>query len=216
MTTTTARPEAAPELSKGARTRERILQVSADLFHRQGVNATTLGDVLRESNAGKGQFYLHFKDRADLVHQVLARNRSFVEQQVAVPIADWAGLKHWMDQHLTMQRRFRFERGCPIGTAAYALQADQAQARTELKAAFDSMRHEIVAFLQSERAAGRLAQEADPRALADFAAACVQGGLLLGVLERSGRAVKSAIDEGFAHLRSYARPGPRRPARAPR
>lgn len=191
--------------SKGERTRERIIEAAADLFHRQGVNATSLGDVLRAAKAGKGQFYLHFKDRDALVLEVFGRHRATLEAQRFAVIESWDDLKRWMESHLEMQRLFRFKRGCPIGTAAYALQAEQDAARDSIGRIFGDFRAGIIAFLKRERGAGRLCAEADPARLADFAIACVQGGMILGLLERGPRAARAAIEEGFAHLRSHAR-----------
>jgi TetR/AcrR family transcriptional repressor of nem operon len=190
--------------SKGERTRQRILATAGDLIHARGLNAASLGDVLRASRVGKGQLYQHFTGRDDLVRQVLQGHRAYLAR-IRTPIASWADLRRWMDQHLASQRAFAFARGCPVGTAAYALQPDQTAVRAELQRIFDEMRQPIAAFLRQEQRAGRLAPRANPSRLADFAVACVQGGLLLGVLERRARPVKRAIDEGFAHLRSFAR-----------
>jgi TetR/AcrR family transcriptional regulator, transcriptional repressor for nem operon len=192
-------------MTKGARTRERILATAADLFHARGVNATTLGDVLRASGTGKGQMYQHFDGRDDLVRQVLERRRADIEEALARPIETWDDLRAFMLWHLDGQRAFAFERGCPIGTAAYALQADQDAARAELRRIFDHMRERIVRFLRAEREAGRLDAAADPRRLADFTVAAVQGALLLGLLERAEPVVEGAMEEAFRHLRSHAR-----------
>lgn len=191
-------------LGKGARTRERILTTAADLFHQQGINATTLGNVLRASNTGKGQFYQHFTGRDDLVQQVIQRSRIAFRDLPSASIKTWDDLRRWMEAHLERQRSCGYVRGCPVGTAAYALQPHQEEARAELKRIFNDMRRTIIAFLRREQHAGRLRDEADPRRLADFAVACVQGGMLLSLLERGPRPVRSVIDEGFAHMRSYA------------
>jgi AcrR family transcriptional regulator len=77
--------------AKGLRTRERILQTAADLFHERGINATTAGDVLRASATGKGQFYQHFPSREALVNEVLKRHRAF--PAAALPIRSWDDLR---------------------------------------------------------------------------------------------------------------------------
>ena len=193
-------------LSKGARTRERILATAGDLFHQQGINATSLGQVLRASHTGQGQFYQHFTGRNDLVQQVLRRYRIAFRGLPSASIDTWDDLQRWMEAHVERQQSFGYVRGCPVGTAAYALQPNQEEERAELKRIFDEMRRTIITFLRREQQAGRLRSEADPRRLADFFVACVQGGMLLSLLERGPRPVRSAINEGFAHLRSYTLP----------
>jgi TetR/AcrR family transcriptional repressor of nem operon len=181
-------------MSKGARTRERILATAADLFHARGMNATTLGEVLRAAEVGKGQFYQHFEGREDLVVQVLERRRGELAAAFAAPIETWEDLRAFMWLFLESQRAFGFERGCPVGTPAYALQPEQAAPRAELKAIFDHMRGRVEAFLAAQAVP-------EPRAKAHFTLAAVQGAMLLGLLDRDEATVEAVLDEAFAHLR---------------
>src|SRR6516164_4764882 len=57
--------------TRGAATRARIIRVAADLFHKQGVGATSPDQVIEASETGKGQFYHYFKSKEGLVHDVL-------------------------------------------------------------------------------------------------------------------------------------------------
>jgi hypothetical protein len=43
--------------AKGEKTRLRILEAARDLFHGQGVAATSPDQVIEASGTGKGQFY---------------------------------------------------------------------------------------------------------------------------------------------------------------
>jgi AcrR family transcriptional regulator len=193
---------------KGALTRKRILDAAADLFHAQGINATSVGDVLRASATGKGQFYQHFESRDALVVAVFERYRAMLRAGVVRPIESWDGVREWMEMHLRAQKSAAFLRGCPLGTAAYALQSDQDDLRAELKQIFDDMRANLVNFFRQERREGRLADRAEPRSLAAFAVACVQGGMLLDLVDRGPRPARAAIDEAYAHLRSFVTDGP--------
>ena len=42
---------------RGAGTRLRMIEVAADLFHTQGVRATSPDEIIEASGTGKGQFY---------------------------------------------------------------------------------------------------------------------------------------------------------------
>src|SRR5713226_265479 len=110
--------------SQGAETRLRIIQVAADLFHKQGVHATSPDQVIEASNTGKGQFYYYFKNKEGLVHEVLQAHLDAIRTGVAplnYEIASWQDLEHWFIAHVKLQKRFRMTRGCPfcsIGNAA--------------------------------------------------------------------------------------------------
>jgi TetR/AcrR family transcriptional regulator, transcriptional repressor for nem operon len=185
-------------MSKGARTRERILATASDLFHARGMNATTLGDVLRAAEVGKGQFYAHFEGRDDLVLQVIGRRRDELAAAFEAPIETWDDLRAFMWLFLESQRAFDFLRGCPVGTPSYALQPEQDAARAELKGIFDHMRGRVAAFLGGEGVP-------EPDAKAHFTLAAVQGAMLLGLLDRDAATVEAVLDEAFAHLRPHAR-----------
>ena len=57
--------------AKGAQTKLQIIRAAADLFHQQGVRATSPDEVIQASGTGKGQFYHYFKNKEGLVHEVL-------------------------------------------------------------------------------------------------------------------------------------------------
>src|SRR5262249_26036110 len=107
------------ESEKGAATRLRIMRTAADLFHKQGVGATSPDEILEASRAGKGQFYHYFGGKEGLVHQVLQSYIEDVESgagPVDYEIRSWEELERWFASHIEMQKRFRMLRGCPFGT----------------------------------------------------------------------------------------------------
>jgi AcrR family transcriptional regulator len=57
--------------SRSTEARSRIIRAAADLFHKQGVNATGPDQVIEASGTGKGQFYHYFRNKQGLVHEVL-------------------------------------------------------------------------------------------------------------------------------------------------
>lgn len=64
----------------GTATRERILDVAERLFIEQGYSATSLDQLLAESNSSKGAFFHHFGSKADLAEELVAR---YVEGDLA-------------------------------------------------------------------------------------------------------------------------------------
>ena len=49
--------------TRGAETRLRIIRAAADLFHKQGVGATSPDQVIEASKTGKGQFFKIVKNK---------------------------------------------------------------------------------------------------------------------------------------------------------
>ena len=187
---------------KGQRTRERIRSAAARLFHEQGVNATSIGDVIRVSGTGKGQFYQHFPSREALIVDVFRGHREVIS--AAPQIDSWETLEAWMIKFHRAQKAFGYERGCPVGTAGYALQPGQDELRELVHQSLGAMRINVEGFLRTERDAGRLLASANPRRLAEFVIASVQGGMLLCLVERRPAPLLAAIREALAHLRSFS------------
>src|SRR3974377_1898395 len=103
---------------RGGETRQRIIQVAADLFHKQGVRATSPDEIIEVSGTGKGQFYHYFKNKEGLVHAVLQCYLDAIQQgtaPVSYEIESWQDLERWFTTQIELQRMFKMTRGCPFG-----------------------------------------------------------------------------------------------------
>src|SRR6266581_3293707 len=58
------------KVREGRSTREAILEAASRLIHVPGYHHTSLGDVLRESGVGKGNFYYYCKSKEDLGYAI--------------------------------------------------------------------------------------------------------------------------------------------------
>ncbi len=196
----------ATRTAKGAETRLRIIRAAADLFHKQGVAATSPDQVSAASGTGKSQFYHYFGSKEGLVHEVLQTWLDAVRGGTypADPAIDsWRDLEQWFRAHVKWQKRFQMTRGCPLGTIGNEVTADDELVRQDLTLIFEVMRNKLAAFFIREKAAGRLAARAREHELADFCLATVEGAMLMGRINRSSAVVEATIDEALIHLRSY-------------
>ena len=193
---------------RGAETRLRIIRTAADLFHQQGARATSPDQIIEASRTGKGQFYHYFKSKEGLVHEVL---QTYLQQiksasaPIGYEIHSWTDLKKWFLGHVDMQRHYEMTRGCPFGTLGNEVTENDELVRQDLSLIFEVVKNKLAAFFLQEKAKGKLARKADANQMADFCIAAVQGAMLVGKIKRSDEAVKSAVDEALAHLKSYSR-----------
>lgn len=58
-------------MTRGARTRQRIVATAAELFHDRGYVATGLSHILRRVRMTKGSFYHHFRSKKDVALAVI-------------------------------------------------------------------------------------------------------------------------------------------------
>ena len=191
---------------RGEKTRLRIVQAAVDLFHAQGVAATSPDQVIDASAIGKGQFYHYFKSKEGLVHEVL---QNYLDEMCAgnnpvyFEIKGWRDLERWFLAHLELQKRFHMTRGCPFGTIGNGVTEKDELVRQDLNLIFETMKSNLAAFFIREKAIGRLSRSADEDQLADFCIATVQGAMLMGKIKRSSRTVEGTIKAALAHLKQY-------------
>lgn len=194
-------PSATPRrlTDKGAATRQRILDAAADLFYMQGVEVTSIDDVIDASGTGKSQIYHYFgpNPKTELVEavvefqieRVLSEQGRFLENMQTM-----RGLERWRDSVVVSVRGPRGAHGCPIGSLASELADRSETARVKLDQAFTVWEQWLRVGLERMQEAGELRQDANIDALAVGLMAAVQGGYLLSQTRRDGRAMAMALD----------------------
>jgi AcrR family transcriptional regulator len=170
-----------PSTAKGRATVQRVLDAACDLFARQGVRATTLDQVGARSGTGRGQLYLYFAGKSDLVAAVVAQQvqRVLDDQRPLLDAVTTAeGVRGWC----TAAERWYGPDDpvrCPIGSLVHELGEDDAAARTALADGFGRWRAALADALRRVRDHGELAPGVDPDAAAGALLAAYQGGVLL-------------------------------------
>ena len=181
-----------------------MIDAALDLFHQQGVNATSIDQVLARTRTGKGQFSHYFGTKEGLVHAVLGHLHEVIERgetPTGYDVNTWKDLDGWFDQYISYQRSVGCARSCPIGTIG----ADVGGApllRGDVRLFLQWSQGRLARFFAERKAAGELVPSADPEALADFCIAVMQGGMLLTKMKRDTDMFEGAAAQARAYLRS--------------
>jgi len=195
--------------ARGTETRTRIIQAAAELFHKQGVRATSPDDVIEASKTGKGQFYHYFKSKEGLVHEVLQSHLNAIKTgtaPVSYDISSWQDLENWFFSQLELQKSFGMKRGCPFGTIGNEVTEGDELIRQDLSLIFEVMKSKLAAFFIREKARSRISKDAKEDQLADFCIATVQGAMLMGKIQRNSQVAEASIREALSDLKRYATP----------
>jgi len=193
---------------KGNITRARIIETARELFHKQGVRATSIDQILGASGTGKSQFYHYFSSKEDIVREVLKFYKDIIESgqgPVRVDFDSWEGLENYFYDHLRGISMFNFERACPIGSIGNELASDNEDIRQDVNTVMDISRHKISEFLKSLKKQGRLKKSADSEALADFSLASLQGALLLSKLNKDPKPAENTVKHALRYLKSFSK-----------
>lgn len=195
--------------TKGAATRDQILNAAARLMHLQGYQSTSLDDVLRESGVGKGNFYYYFKSKEDLGYAIIDRTtRAFIERNLGPAFADVeadpiAQIHTFLDRVLDAQRQRNCVGGCVMGNLASELSDVHEGFRRRLAEIFDVWRMHLAEAVSRGQARGRLRPDADASRVAQFLVAGLEGAILLSKVTRDITIMERCVEELKRHLTLY-------------
>lgn len=192
--------------SRGAVTRDRIIQAAADLFYVRGVNAVSLDDVRATSGTSKSQLYRHFADKDQLVHsvielrtdQVLNRDRQMLERMNSI-----RALERWSDKLIHLNSLQNGAYGCALGSLVSARAAQDPTSRSKLAETFADWQQLISAGLKRMQENGSLREDADPAQLATAVMAALQGGYLLAQTAQDVEPMRVSMQMALNYVRSY-------------
>ncbi len=195
--------------TKGAATRDQILNAAARLIHVQGYQSTSLDDVLRESGVGKGNFYYYFKSKEDLGYAIIDRiTQAFVERSLGPAFADTDAdpvtqIHGFLDRVLEAQRLRKCVGGCVMGNLASELSDVHEGFRQRLAGIFDLWRVHLAEAVSRGRARGRLRADVDASRVAQFLVAGLEGSILLSKVAKDITVMERCVEELKRHLTLY-------------
>jgi TetR/AcrR family transcriptional regulator, transcriptional repressor for nem operon len=189
---------------RGSHTKQRLIEAAMELFHAQGVRATSPQDVMDRSGTGKSQFYHYFGSKEGLVHETL---QYFYGQLCEgkynnQPITNWKDLERWFGFFIQALKHFHCERGCPIGTIGSELGSEQELIRQDVNAIFNKGLANLTRFFDGLRAQKKIKSGVEGEELARFCYSAVQGGLLVSKIQRNPQALEAACKHALAYLKS--------------
>ncbi len=193
----------------GRTTREAILAAATRLIHIHGYNQTSLDDVLRESGAGKGNFYHHFKSKEDLGYAILDQIvAAFLERTLEPCFSDPDGrpfsqIRCFLDRVVETQRARNCVGGCPLGNLAAELSDVHEGFRTRLAGVFGAWRERLTAALDEARRRGEVVDECRPEPVAYFLVASLEGAILLTKLTKDIAVMGHCVTELKRYLSLY-------------
>jgi TetR/AcrR family transcriptional regulator, transcriptional repressor for nem operon len=191
---------------KGQRTRDAIVASAATLIHARGASATTLGDVRRVAKVSSSQLYHYFVDKQDLVRAVVDRQaEAVVESQQTMDLSTLDAFRQWRTTMVADEEARYGRGGCPLGSLGADLAETDPVGRERVAVGFQRWAQVIEIGLDRMQGDGELPQSSDTHRLAVGILAALQGGLLIGQVERSAAALDAALSNTIDLLEALSR-----------
>jgi AcrR family transcriptional regulator len=179
-------------LTKGERSRRKIVETAAVLFNQKGFTGCSMGDIVAASGLEKGTLYSHFSSKEELA--VLAFDFAWSETSYK-RLRNLETVPNAVDKiRLHIENYVNtpgFPGGCPLFNFAVDADDGNLALRTRVKKALKGW-HDFLAKIIAE---GQAAREVDPKVDADAVAT-----LVISFLE--GATVVNRVDPRSAALRS--------------
>jgi TetR/AcrR family transcriptional repressor of lmrAB and yxaGH operons len=189
----------ADELSKGERSKKKLVDATASLLRRQGFHATGLAQIVAESGAPRGSLYFYFPGgKDDLAVAALSASSDAWRDQILRSVTAAPDLGAALDALIeTLANELEasgWVNGCPVATVA--LESPSEPVSRMIAEHFDQWLAIATQLMTAFGIAGELAGE-----LAVVALSAIEGALLLARVQRSraplltvGRALKAMAE----------------------
>ncbi|HEV7556733.1 MAG TPA: TetR/AcrR family transcriptional regulator [Kofleriaceae bacterium] len=170
-------------MTKGERTRKKLIDATGDLLRRQGFHATGLSDIVAESGAPRGSLYFYFPGGKDeLSRAALEAAGASWRARIGAAVAGARDLDAAIASIVTLLaddlEASKFEHGCPV--AAVALETTSEPVRKAIVAHYAEWERAIAAYLVMSGMAAGAAQR-----FAVVALSAIEGALLLARVRKS-------------------------------
>jgi AcrR family transcriptional regulator len=195
--------KAAMLTTKGAATRQRIVDGAAAEIRDHGVAGTTLDDVLVRTATSKGQLFHYFPGgREELLLAVADYEAGRVlddQQPYLGQLTSWPAWQNWRD---AVVRRYRHQGvHCPLGTLITELGRHSPAARAVTERLIAQWQAAVQAGITAMQRSGQIAPELDAARTAAAIIAAIQGGVTILMATGSSMHLEAGLDTALLFLR---------------
>ncbi len=190
--------------TKGERTRQRIVELAAPVFNRQGFAGASLRDLIGATGLEKGGIYNHFGSKEQLALEAYDYAMSRVTESLARS-QDGATdaidrLTRMIHAFATNARKPEVDGGCPIMNTAIEADDTNSELRDRARASMTLWHRLVGRIVKDGKAAGILAPDLDPYALASTITGSLEGALMLARLYSDPAHMDNVVQHLVSHV----------------
>jgi TetR/AcrR family transcriptional regulator, transcriptional repressor for nem operon len=189
-------------MNKGEQTRKKIVEAAAPIFNQRGYEGSSLNDLMEATGLKKGGIYRHFANKEELAAEAFdyaweaARNARLLHVDEAM-----GGIEK-LKQIIAnfVDRKPPVAGGCPILNTAIDADDGNPVLRTRVGKALRSWLIRLQSIVEEAERNGEIRTGVDPKALATFIVASLEGALMISRLQRNDEALRSIQSHLNRHL----------------
>src|SRR6201987_1183655 len=187
-------------VTKGERSRQRIVETAAVLFNQKGFTGCSMGDIVAASGLVKGTLYGHFSTKEEpalLAFGYAWKDRSYKRLRNVDTVSNAVDkLRLRVDNYLNTPS---FPGGCPL--LNFAVDADDGNLalRTRVRKALKGWEDFLAKIVENGQSAGEINPEIDPHSVANLVISILEGATAVTRINKRS----AALDDAQRHLNLY-------------
>ena len=195
-------------MSKGARTREQVLEQAAALFNQRGYHGASISDVMEATGLKKGGIYRHFASKEELSLAAFEYATGKLRERFSVALAGKESALERLRAIIAVYARIPVDPpvpgGCPVLNAAVEADDGNPELRAAAQEVLNGLKQTLRAIVRKGQESGELRDDLDLEAFVNVFVALLEGGIMLSKLygtqtpmRHAARHLESWLD-GFA------------------
>jgi TetR/AcrR family transcriptional repressor of nem operon len=167
------------------KSREKIIKVATELFHKKGYQPTAVDEILEASGVTKSNFYYHFGSKEELALETLERRmREFGVEVISSTLGETSlspkeRLQRFYDRIIKFHRDLRCKYGCPFGNPAIEMSDANEKFRKRLSAFFKYWEKAIEECVKEGISKGEFRRNINPKLAACVVLAQLEGAIMM-------------------------------------
>jgi TetR/AcrR family transcriptional repressor of nem operon len=188
-------------MSKGKKTRQRIVAEAATLFNQRGYEGGSMADLMEATGLEKGGIYRHFSTKEELAAEAF----DYAWQAATdVRMHDLDGIPNSVDKLKRfianfIERRPSVPGGCPLLNTAIEADDGSPVLRERARNALHQWEDRLSKIVRTGQKRKEIRSSVDPGKLATLIIGSLEGALMICRLERN----RDALLEAQSHLENY-------------
>jgi TetR/AcrR family transcriptional regulator, transcriptional repressor for nem operon len=196
-------------MSKGARTREQVVEQAAALFNQHGYHGASISDVMQATGLKKGGIYRHFASKEELALAAFAfatdKMRQRFSEALAGKTSSLERLRAIVGVYARIPKDPPVPGGCPILNASVESDDDNPALRVEAQRVLDGLKQLLCSILREGEKLGQLRVGLNQEATADVLIAQLEGAVMLSKLYGTDAPMQHTVKHLEAWLTSLKR-----------
>lgn len=202
-------------MSRGSRTRTRILDVAQQAVLAKGFEATSIDEIVNDAGITRSGFFYHFPDKSALALEMIHRYSENAMAEIDETVARARELTDDPLQVLLIALKFLAEAidnipdghpGCVVATAAFHDRLIGRDIREANKRIVKDWQDQFMPLLEDIRAVYPLNDDVDLVWLADFLSGAVAGGIVMSRAHNNPKVTAEYVMLVRSHIKLLFQP----------